>query len=100
MATAPKSRAQQVLDLVAGGRARQALLELDLDEADEQGIERPAGGEELLGDLGEGTPAADHAAQRQYLPTGPLDMPDRGVSVDRGAAHDDTKAAPVMPAVA
>ena len=80
---------------------REAVVEFDFDEAHQERIEGAAGGQELLGDIGERPPGRDHARERAHLATGALDVSD-GRSPVRGthAVHGDTYAAPVIPEAA
>ena len=90
----------QVVDLLARGAAGQTVIELQLDEADEEGVQRPARGQQLLRDLGEGPMGADHAGQRRDLAARPLDVPDDRLPFVWNRGHGDTKAAPVIPKAA
>jgi hypothetical protein len=89
---------KQLIDLAARLGGGHAVVELDLDQPHEERIERPAGCQELLGDLGKGPVGRDHAGECGDLAAGTLDVPDGGTpSRIARPAHGDTKAAPVIP---
>lgn len=93
--------AQQLVNLAARLGGGHAVVELDLDEPHEERIERSAGCQELLGDLGEWPSGRDHAGKRRHLTAGALDVSDGSRPVpDTHPAHGETNAAPVMPAAA
>jgi hypothetical protein len=64
----------------------QAAAELEIDETNEERIERAPGGEELLGDLGEPVGARDHAGKGADLAAGAL-----GVADGSGSLIDGTE---------
>jgi hypothetical protein len=92
---------KQLVDHAPRVGSRQAVLELDLDESHQERVERPAGREQLLSDLGKWSAGRDHRRERCHQTAGALDVPDGGAAIripDR--AHGDTNAAPVIPAAA
>lgn len=98
--TSTERRSKQIVDLVTSVGAGQALVELDLDEANEERIERAAGGKQLLGHLRKRPSGCDHAGQRRNLASSTLNVADGGLPLVDERAHDDTKAAPVIPEAA
>jgi hypothetical protein len=56
----PQGRAHQAVDLAARRGIRHTLLQFQLNETDEQRIQRATGGENLLGNIGEWPPLRDH----------------------------------------
>lgn len=90
------------IDVVVEGATRQPVRQLELDKPEQQGIERAADGEELLGNRGEGLLGGDHPRERPGLPARPLRMHDkqRALTCVGVGSHGATKAAPVMPAAA
>ena len=67
MCLAPERRSKQAIDLVPHLLAWQAVVELELDETDEQRIERAPDGQKLLRELGKRLGAGDHAGERANL---------------------------------
>lgn len=97
-----KGRPQQAIDDVPGFRTWQAVAELELDETNEQRIERAPGCQELLCDFRERVGVGDHAGEGARLAARPLGVTDGSSPlVDGGqGGHGRTKTAPVMPAAA
>lgn len=91
-------RSKQLVDFPSRNGGGQAVVELDLDESQEERIERATGGEELLGDLGKRAAGGDHASERRNLAAGTVDVSNGRIPVRCAkAAHGDTNAAPVIP---
>jgi hypothetical protein len=57
---APKGGVHQAVDLAACRGIWHPLLQFQLNETDEQRIQRATGGENLLGNIGEWPPIRDH----------------------------------------
>ena len=93
--------AQQLVDLPARIRGGHAVLELDLYEPHKERVERPAGCEKLLSDVGKRPPGRDHSGECGHLTAGALYVPDGSRPVRRAnVTHGFTNAAPVIPAAA
>ena len=95
-------RAKQSVDLFANLASRQAVAQLELDETNQQRVERAPGGQELLGDIGKPVSGGDHPGERRDLAARALRVTDGRAAVagqDR-ATHGRTKTAPVMPEAA
>lgn len=95
---AAEGGSKQLVDLAARLGDGHAVIELDLDEPHEERIQRSAGRQELLGDLGKRPAGGDHAGECGHLTGGALDVPDGGFPTRIARpAHGVTKAAPVIP---
>jgi hypothetical protein len=77
---AAERRSEESIDLLTGNRIRDAVIELQLDEPEEERVDRSPRCEELLGDGSEGLPGRDHRRQGRGLAGRTLSMPDRRVS--------------------
>ena len=84
----PERRSQQPVNLLPGPAGREAVAQFELDESNEQRVERATGGQELLRYLRERFAGPDHRRQRGDLAGRPLGMPG-----GRGAASDRVRAA-------
>lgn len=78
------------------------MAKLELDQADEQGVERASRRQELLGDNGKRLGRGDHPCKGRGLAARTLGMTERGGPlIDRIVrTHGWTKTAPVIPAAA
>ena len=63
-----------------GRTVREAHAKLEIDEPDQQRIERASSRGQLLRDLGEWLTGGDHPREGVDLPASPLSMPNRGGS--------------------
>lgn len=99
---AAEHRPQEAIDLVPHLLVRQAVAELELDQTDEERIERTPGGQELLCDIWERLGAGNHASECADLAARTLGVAGRSGPLADGVegAHGRTKTAPVMPAAA
>lgn len=81
---------------------RQAVLELQFDQADQQRVDGSPSGEQLLRHRSEGLLVGEEMNERADLPIDATGMTDeRGpVRVAQGRRHGVTKTAPVIPAAA
>jgi hypothetical protein len=94
--------AKQAVDLVAHFARRQAVVQLELHEPDEQRIERTPSGQELLRDVRERVASRDHSGESGDLAASALGVTDGSGPLVDGVrrAHGRTKTAPVIPAAA
>lgn len=75
---------KQAVDLVPDLLAREAVAELELDQAHEQRIERAPGGQELLCDLREPIAGGDHPGESGDLAARALGVTDGGAAFSAG----------------
>lgn len=97
----PERRPQQPVDLGTDLAIRERTEDLEVDEADEQRIERASSRGQLLRDLGEWLTGRDHPRKGVDLAASSLGVPSGGgPGVGVLWSHCETKTAPVIPAAA
>jgi len=70
----PEGRPKQAIDLLARALGREAVLQFELDESNEERVEGAAGGKQLLRDIGERLASLDHPSEGGDLARRPLRM--------------------------